>query len=304
MPTFESFQQSQAIKGLYLGESGSGKTGSLVALGAMGYNVRIVDLDKGVEVLSDFIMNPDSPYRHDSGKPNGLLRGWEPIKGLWSEEMAAGLPKRVSYVPLNETMNTVKMQGGQMRSIPKGDLYSKIVAQLDKWIDGEADYGSITSWTNKDVLVIDGLSRFSDAIFNQQLAMGGRLTGRPEQSDYNVAQRELIRNLMTLYSGDVKCHVIMICHIAFIETDSGPTRGFPQNIGKAIAPQIGQFFNHAILADSSGQGQLEKRVIKTNTSGMVKLKTAAPLRARPEYPLATGLAQYFRDVLGTEVPGK
>ena len=109
---------------------------------------------------------------------------------------------------------------------------------------------------------------------------------------------------MLLYSSAVKCHVIMICHLAFIETDQGPTRGFPQSIGKAVATQFGQFFNHALLAESSGQGLAERRVIKTNTSGMIQLKSPAPLRVKPEYALATGLAEYFRDVRGPLVAAK
>ena len=103
---------------------------------------------------------------------------------------------------------------------------------------------------------------------------------------------------MLLYSDAIKCNVVMVCHIAFIETEGGPTRGFPQTVGKAISPKIGQYFNHALLAKSSGQGEAAKRVILTNTSGMIELKNAAPLRVKPEYGLATGLAEYFRDVKG------
>jgi hypothetical protein len=31
---------------------------------------------------------------------------------------------------------------------------------------------------------------------------------------------------------------------------------------------------------------------------MIQLKSPAPLRVKPEYALATGLAEYFRDVRG------
>ena len=33
---------------------------------------------------------------------------------------------------------------------------------------------------------------------------------------------------------------------------------------------------------------------------MVKLMTPAPLRVKAEYPLETGLAEYFRDVKGSD----
>lgn len=286
MPTFENFAHSHSIKMLFVGNTGAGKTGSTASLAAAGYNVRILDLDKGVELLDDYILNPDSMYRKPRAK-------------LWTAEQCAGIEKRMSYVTLDESM-LIK----QSQVIPKGDLWNKISGQLDKWKDGEQDFGNIESWTIRDVLVIDGLSRLSDAAFNYQLAMNGRLLGRPEQSDFGMAQRNVERLLMLLYSSAIKCHVILICHIAFIETEGGPTRGFPQTIGKAISPKIGQYFNHALLAKTSGQGEATKRVILTNTSGMIELKSAAPLRVKGEYELATGLAEYFRDVLGPGAQGK
>lgn len=280
MPTFENFAKSQSIKMLYIGHSGVGKTGSLCSLAAAGYNVRILDLDKGVELLSDFLTNPKSIYCQ--AKPP-----------LWTLEQAKSILSRVSYVSLDEP---ILRQGGNL--IPKGELWAKITEQLNDWKDGEQKLGNISSWGPNDVLVIDGMSRLAQASFNFQLKMNARLATRPEQSDYHFAQLSIMRLLMMLYSSEVKCNVIMVCHISFIETKDGPTRGFAQSLGKALSPQIGQFFNHALLAKASGQGESVKRVIVTNISGMVDLKTAAPLRVKPEYELGTGLAEYFRDVRG------
>ena len=295
MPTFEHFQQSQTIKMLFMGHTGAGKTGAVVSLAAAGYKVRLLDLDKGVEILKDFVMNPESPYRHSSDRASSVLSGWLPIKGLWTEEQGQTVEKRISYVALDETMKVVKFPTGT-RLVPTGDLAGKIVSQFDKWSDGAEDLGSILDWGPEVVLVIDGLSRFSDALFNFQLKLGGRLISKPEQSDYNIAQLELQRQLMLLYSDAIKCHVVMICHIAFMETDQGPTRGFPQSIGKALGPKMGQFFNHALLAESVNQGG--KRVVKTSTGGLVELKSAAPMRVKGEYNLSTALAEYFLAVRG------
>lgn len=285
MPSFDNYPEHPAIKLLYLGHTGAGKTGSLVSLAAAGYNVRILDLDKGVQIIKDYVTNPKSPYL--VAKP-----------GLWNLEQCKELSKRISYVEISETMNLVGPPGKQ-QVVPKGDAFGKINAMLTHWVDGDVDLGNIDDWTPRDVLVIDGLSRLADAAFTQQLALNGRLLTRPEQGDYGVAQGRVKNILQALYADTVKCNVIMICHIAYIETESGPTRGFPQSVGKAIGPQIGQFFNHAILAKSTGQGGAERRVIRTSTEGMVELKSAAPLRVKPEYDLAFGLAEYFRDVKGT-----
>ena len=46
-----------ATRILYLGNSGAGKTGSLVSLVEAGYNLRILDMDNGVGILKQFILN-------------------------------------------------------------------------------------------------------------------------------------------------------------------------------------------------------------------------------------------------------
>jgi predicted GTPase len=58
MPTFENFTEAQSIKMLYMGNTGAGKTGSICALAAAGYNVRVLDLDKGVERKTTDIRRP------------------------------------------------------------------------------------------------------------------------------------------------------------------------------------------------------------------------------------------------------
>jgi len=280
MPSFDKFEESQTTKIIYLGHTGSGKTGSLVSLAAAGYNVRILDLEKGVEIIKDYLFNPASIYTRAN-------------PGHWTAEQAAGVASRITYVTITEK---VTIKSG--RSIPKGDAWTRLNNQLDKWTDDGRDFGSINTWGPQDILVVDTLSRASQMAFNLILAMNGRLLTRPEQSDWGQAQKLIEDLLGWLCSDEVKCNVIMCGHISYIETEAGPTRGFAQTIGKALAPKVGQYFNHALMAKATGQGDAQKRVIVTNTSGMIELKNTAPLRVQAEYPLATGLADYFRDVRG------
>lgn len=289
MPTFEPGESGETgpNKIIYIGESGAGKTGSLAALAAAGYNVRILDLDKGVQILRDYMQN----------KEKSIYLRERP--GLWDATLAAGTPKRLSFVSLDETM-VLAGPPGKQRYTPKGDLWGKAMAQMDDWIDGPNKYGNIGTWTEKDVLVLDGLSRLAQAALNQQLAMSGNIakfgtTPIDVRPDMYSAQTAIERLLLTLYSSAVKCHVVMICHIAFTNVEGEAIlRGFPQTIGKALAPKIGQYFNHVIMAKEVNH----KRMVVTDSSGLVKLKTSAPLRVKPEYPLETGLAEYFRDVAG------
>jgi len=279
MPTFESKAESQVTKMLFLGHTGSGKTGSLASLGASGYTVRILDMDNGSEILKDFILNPRSMYRKG-------------LSGHWTDEEAKGIEKRMSFVPLTEGMSYNK---AIKKFVPTATAWEGINKLLDNWEDGEDKAGNLGLWGPRDVLVIDSLSRLADAAFAFQLKMNGRLLAKPEQGDWFLAQGLVESLLKTFYSDEVKCNIIVCAHIAYIETDAGPTRGFPQTLGKALSPKIGQYFNHALLAKTSGQGEAQKRVIVTNTSGVIELKNVAPLRVKAEYPLETGLADYFRD---------
>lgn len=51
MPTGDQHQSSKFTKLLYIGDSSSGKTGSLVSLMEAGYRLKIVDMDNGLDTL-------------------------------------------------------------------------------------------------------------------------------------------------------------------------------------------------------------------------------------------------------------
>ena len=51
MPTLDSHQSSKFTKLLYIGDSGTGKTGSLVSLLEDGYHFKIIDMDNGLDSL-------------------------------------------------------------------------------------------------------------------------------------------------------------------------------------------------------------------------------------------------------------
>ena len=54
MPTLDTHQSSAYTKILYIGDSSSGKTGSLASLLAAGYSFRILDMDNGLTALIQF----------------------------------------------------------------------------------------------------------------------------------------------------------------------------------------------------------------------------------------------------------
>jgi hypothetical protein len=54
MPTLDQHQSSDYSKLIYIGDSGTGKTGSLVSLLTDGYKLKILDLDNGLDALVHF----------------------------------------------------------------------------------------------------------------------------------------------------------------------------------------------------------------------------------------------------------
>lgn len=289
------YDATDPIRMLYLGDSGSGKSGSLASLVAGGYNVYIADADKGASVLvgpRGWLQHPDSPYL--KAKP-----------GLWPQAAPAQLMARAHPIPVSETFTKV---GGKM--VPKGDGWNKLSDVLTNadpqpgkaFLGGWPGKGMIETWGPRDVLVLDSLSRASDFALYQQLVLAGHALSGPQQSDWWPPQRQVHQLLMTLCSSNVKCHIIVIGHIKYIEKDNGVTRGMPQTLGKALSPEIGQQFNHTLLAQSSGQGTGVKHKLMTRTTGVIDLKTSSPLGTKPEYDLETGLLEYFNSILGPLPP--
>lgn len=272
MATFADLQASPVTKMLLLGDSGSGKTGAVMSLIAAGYNVRVLDLDNGVQILADYFTNPASIY----------IRARE---GLWTQAMAAGIKERFHYETLTDRMKSV---GGKL--IPgKATVWQRATGLLDKW----GELGPISSWGPKDVLVIDSLTFISKAAMNLVLAMNNRLGSAPQMQDWGQAQQAVEGLLQQLYDEGVNCNVIVNCHLKMFGPEGGSQRWFPETLGKALSPNIGRYFNTMLLAKTVGVGTKERRVISTQSAPSLELKTTCPLRVKPEYDLATGLAEYF-----------
>lgn len=52
MPTLETYKADKPIKMLYMGDTGTGKTGALASLANAGYKLHILDYDNGLDILS------------------------------------------------------------------------------------------------------------------------------------------------------------------------------------------------------------------------------------------------------------
>lgn len=286
MPNLMNLPTSVTTKLLLLGDSGSGKTGGLGSLAIAGYNLRICDFDNGVNILKDVLKNHPDAMR------------------------------RVAYVTCTDPMHSV-----QGRFIPKAaQAWGRAVTAMDNWDDGDNKFGSILTWGEKDILVIDSLNFAGKSALRLIQQMNSRLAGIPWQSDYGDAQR-LVENMMAmLYSEQVKCNVIVLTHIREVGKtqtvmdahnkmvtveEEGSRRGYAETgTGRALSPTIGRYFNAVLMVDIIGSGQSARRVIRTVPHENIGLKNPAPGTVKPEYPLASGLADYFAAVRGGATAAK
>ncbi len=296
MPSLDQHQSSGTTKMLLIGDSGAGKTGATASLAAAGFKLRYADTDNGLDLLVDLLKNPASPYVKAA-----IAKGQDPKK-LLSE---------IQYETITDPMKSV---GGKL--IPaQATVWQRLMALLDNWDpkttgnwpnkkppagqNDTAALGPISTWGDDTILVLDSLSRISNAALNLVLSMNARLGQQPHQSDYFTAQTMVEGLLQMLYDSNIRCNVIMIAHIAFIGDDStGVQHGYPASVGKALPPKIGQYFNTCLMVKTTGIGANQKRKILTRTTGLVELKNSAPMKVKPEYDLENGLAEYFRDVRG------
>lgn len=279
MPSLSAHHSNTTTKMLLVGESGSGKTGALASLAAAGFNLRILDLDNGLDVLFNYLSDPKSNY---------------PKEAL----------SRVHYVTLTDTMRQV---AGRLSAV-RADAWPKMTGLLENWKDGDVQLGKPSDWGENDVLVLDSLTMCSTAALNYHLSMNGALGGIRTQNegrrDIGAAQSFVEKLLQLLTDKSMKCNVIVTSHITYtnddgtvpVEGESKPQIGYPSALGRALSPRIPRYFNNMLLVRTIGTGPATKRQILTHSQGVIAGKSSAPLKVKPTYPVETGLADYFRDL--------
>lgn len=263
MTALADHQSSETTKLLIIGDSGSGKSGSLASLAEAGYNLRIIDMDNGVDILRAVLRRP--PY-------------------------SPGAIARVDFETITDSMRSVS---GRLMPA-KATAWQRAVGLLTNW----PNFGPITKWTSGDCLVVDSLSMLSNAAVNFTQAMNARLGQKMTWDDIYGAQQLLESFAQTLYDEAVKCQVVVLAHPDFIEDQNGVKRGYPATVGNKLSPRIGRYFNNVIEAKTLGSGMGRRRRLLTNGSGVVEVKTSNPGAVKAEYSIEMGLAEFFADVQG------
>lgn len=264
MANLNTKKAKDPLKLLLIGDSGTGKTGALASLANAGFELFILDLDNGTDILN-FVVK-------DEFKKN---------------------------VHIETLTDTGKMSGsGSNQKIIKlnPQAFPKALSLLQKWKDSETgeDFGPVSSWSTNRVLVVDSLSFLGMAALDYVLAKNGRGGEQPFQADWGEAMRMLEQTLQIIYSTEIKCHVVMNSHITYQQVEgSGITKGLPMGLGSQLPPKIGRYFNMMLMSKSTGQGDSTKRIVLTKPAANVEVKCPI-LNAPKELPIESALADIYK----------
>lgn len=261
MGTLEDHSSFTTAKVLYIGESGSGKTGSLASLASQ-YQLFILDFDNGLDILTD--------------------------PGILKPEFR----KNVRYETLTDKLHEL---GGKI-ICDNPTAWSRAISLVGRWKDRDHDFGPVTSWRPDRILVIDSATLMGPATLRYSMSVNRKTERTLQMWGDAISRNEDF--LAWLYSDAVKCHVIVTAHIRTIDLmehdeEIYDIHGFPSFLGKQLPRHAGRYFNTTIMAVSRGSGAGVKRLIRTRTEGVIDLKVAAPSIVPKELPLETGMLDLF-----------
>jgi hypothetical protein len=263
MPKASDHQGASIKKTLYLGDSGTGKTTSLLALVKAGYTLRIFDFDNLLDPLITSCRR-ECPEHLDS----------------------------IEFMSFRDKMKMTEF-GPIVDGTPKA--FTNFLKTLFKWEDDS----NPAEWGPKHVAIVDSLTTMSRAAYFWARGLQGA-SGLPEgmsakgvdgRAIFFTAQQAIMNCLAHLTGADFNTNLIVIAHLKYLEHD-GVTKGFPLSTGAAISPEIPTYFPLVSLATKKG----ETRIIRTRSTNMIDLKD--PKAFDPAYvselPMATGLAEIFK----------
>jgi hypothetical protein len=267
MPSLSSHPSLELIKGLYLGDSGAGKTGSLASLVKAGYKLRIFDFDNLLGTLVQYV-NRTCPENIENISYQTFT---DKMKGIDNPAMMQG-----------KVLKVMPFVDGQPRAFPNA------LKQMNYWKTDDEDLGPPGKFGPDTIVVIDTLTTLASAAYRYCDAMNP-LAGEP-RTVYFAAQQMIVQVLALLASEQFATNVLVLAHIDYDKNQFDLTKGFPRSVGSALNTQIAPFFNAVLMAEG---GQW----IKTRSTGIVDLKNPVSFRVEEKLPLESGLATFFAAVL-------
>lgn len=247
------------VKALILGDSGMGKTGALWSLAAAGFKLKLYDVDNNAGVLSSALKD----------HPEAL--------------------NNIEVLPLRDKL---KMNA---RGFPDGkpQAWTNLLKALDNWPDG----GTPEEWGPDTVLVLDTLTSVGRAALYMAQHLESKFGKLPEIQHYHTAGIQINGMLGNLVSDFFKCHVLVLTHVRYVESDMGISMGLPKAIGEKLSEDIPVYFNTMLALKRTGK----KTVLTTRPTQLVQTKVENFASVKDEYTLIEegkgrpGLAEFFAD---------
>ena len=256
MPALDNREGNSLQKVMYIGDSGTGKTGSLVSLVKAGYKLRILDMDNGLDSL---VMQ---------------------IKAQCPDRMS-----QVSYQSFRDEYKADAAKGLKVNGRAKA--YVNMLKALNEWDDGTIP----AEWGADTIFVLDSLTAVGRAAYNWAESLD---PGAKDKRQWFFSAQQSIETLLDLLTGEgFATNVLVISHVQIVERADGSVKGYASSIGSALGPKIPKFFNTLVAAESRGMGDNVKRTIQTRPTTMLDLKIADEKNVGKQLDLNVGLAQIF-----------
>lgn len=254
---------SEIRKVLYIGDSGTRKTSSLLSLLKAGKKLRIWNYDSLLAPLIN-LAKRDCPELLDN----------------------------IEYMNFRDKFKSTP-QGPCIDGLPQAFMAG--TKAIDKWEDGSVP----REWGKDSVLVIDSGTTLARAAYwwakglqgAHTFAEGVPLKGTEPRQFYHTAQQAILNFITYITDENFNTNVVYIAHINWLEND-GVIKGFPRAIGSAICDEIPAYFPSVIQATKVGQNN-PRYVIRCASTASIDLKNPYAFDTAPELPSETGLAQYF-----------
>lgn len=222
MPALAPPAKSSITKMLLIGDSGTGKTGSLAAL-AQDYKLHVYDYDCKIA--------------------GGILP-------ILLKDKPASLAN-VDYEPLRDNFKASAL-GPILDGMPQA--FTRGLALFDKWIDSTVP----KLWGPEHILVLDSLTFFSDAAYNWAKSMNP--SAKDPRQWFYTAQQAVENTIAMLTSSQVNTNVIVIAHVSYQSRPDGTMKGYPASVGQALGPTIPAYFENMALCETSAGRRTIKTV--------------------------------------------
>jgi hypothetical protein len=205
MPTLEERQETPFIKALYIGDSGTGKTGSLVSLVEAGYDLRVVDLDAGIGILASFVRKQ--------------------------------CPSRLVFIGFVSPRDKTKTSASGIVLAGAPKAFIDAMGFLDKWEDDTIP----AEWGEKHILVVDSLTALGKAAYNWFDKLNSGV--KDKRQVYFAAQEAIENFIINVTAEEFRSNVIVISHVNYNDTQTkGYTSALGSALGPKLPKYFNNLF--------------------------------------------------------------